>query len=63
MARFVRKHPDASGTYLADFRGDLLKIEGRSVYETDDKKTIEFLRADPEVVEVNNKTQIESTEE
>lgn len=69
MARFQRKHPDASGVYRACLRekadGTLeeLKITGREIFETDAKATIEFLRNDPEIIEVNKKTQIESEEE
>ncbi len=67
MARFVRKHPGA-GVYQAAFRErpdgslDHIKIENRDVFETDDKKTIEFLRNDPEVVEFTGETTIESKE-
>lgn len=67
MAKFVRKHP-GFGVYQAVLReradGTLehLKIEGREVFETDDKKTIEFLRNDPEVVEFKGETVIETTE-
>jgi hypothetical protein len=65
MAKFVRKHPDASGTYQACFREkngvpEHISIVGRQVYETDDKKEIEFLRIDPEVIEVSGKTRIEN---
>ena len=69
MAKFVRKHPDASGTYIAAYREkanggiEEIKIEGRTVFETDDKKMIEFLRADEAIVEVHGKTKIEQDAE
>lgn len=65
MARFVRKHP-GTGVYQAAYREkadgtiDHIKIENREIFETDDKKTIEFLRNDPEVVELTGETTIES---
>ena len=66
MAKFVRKHPDPTGSYRAAYKegkkedgtptvAKTILIEGRTVYSTDDKKEIEFLRSDPEVVEVEKK--------
>ena len=69
MANFIRKNPDSSGVYYGAFRSnedgtlDEIKIEGRSIYSTDDKKRIEFLRKDQEIVEVDKGTQIEATDE
>ena len=68
MAKFMRKNPDASGMYRACIRekndGTLehLEISGRTIYSTDDKKEIEFLSKDPEIIEVNGKTKIEVDE-
>jgi hypothetical protein len=67
MARFRRKHPDASGTHriMMKERGttvDQIVIEGRDIYETDDKREIEILMADEMVEEVNKKTKIEINE-
>lgn len=67
MAVFIRKHP-GPGIYQAAFREkqdgtiDHITLENRDFYETDDKKTIEFLRADPEIEEVDRKTFVESKE-
>lgn len=65
MARFTRKHPGA-GVYQAAYREnadgslDHIKIENRDIFETDNKKKIEFLQNDPEVVEFTSETTIES---
>lgn len=69
MAQFQRVHPDAGGVYKAALREkadgslDELKIEGREIFETDDKFVIAFLRKDPEIVEVRREAVIESDDE
>lgn len=74
MAKFVRKNLDPTGSYtLAYKRGtdefgqpkitETVRIAGRDVFETDDKKLIEILKNDPEIIEFNKKTQIEANEE
>jgi len=65
MAKFTRRNPDSGGTYQAFFRekngsAEHISISGRSIYETDDKRKIEFLRNDPEISEVITKTRIET---
>ena len=63
MAKFIRKHLNPFGVHHAviktgtDENGNakIIKeiiIEGREVYSTDDKKEIDYLRADEAVVEV-----------
>lgn len=65
MAVFIRKHP-GPGIYQAAFREkqdgtiEHITLENRDFFETDDKKTIEFLRNDPEIEEVDKKTMIEN---
>lgn len=75
MAKFIRKNIDPAGVYNLAYKTGInkdtgqpeitetIKIEGRTVYETDDKKLIEILRNDPEIIEFNKKTQIEANEE
>ena len=71
MANFIRKHVNPFGTYYAvlkvgtDENGNPkitkeIKIEGREVFSTDDKKIIEFLRSDEAIIEVDKATMIES---
>ena len=73
MANFIRKNIDPAGIYHLAFKvgtDDMgqpkitqeIKIEGRTVYSTDDKKLIDILRNDPEIIEVDKKTQIEANE-
>ncbi len=70
MAKFIRKHLNPFGTYYAAYKvgtdenGNAkivkeIKIEGREVFSTDDKKVIEFLRKDEAVVEIDKETVIE----
>lgn len=70
MANFIRRHVNPFGTHYAIFKTGVdengnakivreIKIEGRDIFSTDDKKIIEFLRNDPEVVEVDRDTMIE----
>lgn len=68
MAKFVRRHPDASGSHTIIVRErevsgkpelEKIVITGREVYETDDKKEIEILMNDPEIMELTKKTKIE----
>lgn len=70
--KFMRKNPDASGVHTIclgerETEGrpvlEKIKIQGRDIYDTDNKKEIELLKNDPEVVEVNNKTKIEVNSE
>lgn len=68
MAKFMRRHPDPTGRYLAFVREkngtpEHISIEGRTIFETDSKAEIEFLRNDPEIVEVSGKTRIENVGE
>lgn len=75
MAKFIRKNLDPQGKYHLAFKvgrnadtgqpeiAESIVIEGRAVYETDDKKLIEVLKNDPEIVEFNGKTKIEVNEE
>lgn len=66
MARFQRKHEDIAGTHVIALgeneNGTVkeLRLEGRQVFETDSKREIELLRADPMVVELDKKTKIET---
>lgn len=71
MANFMRRHVNPSGTYFCAYKVEddengvakitkEIKIEGREIFSTDDKKMIEFLRNDPEIVEVDKKTMIET---
>jgi len=72
MAKFIRKNIDAQGVYrlaVREYQGEdgvmkveELKIEGRNIFETDDKRIIEMLKKDPEIEEVNKKTQIEAND-
>lgn len=68
MARFMRRHEDAAGSHIvvtgenADGTLKDIRLEGRQIYETDSKRDIEILRADPEVVELDKKTTIEPNE-
>ena len=70
MANFIRKHVNPFGTYYAAYKTGEdengnpkiireIKIEGRDIFATDDKKVIEFLRNDPEIVEIDRDTVIE----
>jgi hypothetical protein len=75
MAKFIRKNLDTAGIYHLAYKtgrnadtgqpeiAETIKIEGRSVYETDDKKLIEILKNDPEILEYNQKTKIEVNDE
>lgn len=67
----MRRHVNPSGTYFCAYKVEddengvakitkEIKIEGREIFSTDDKKMIEFLRNDPEIVEVDKKTMIET---
>lgn len=66
MARFQRKHEDTAGVHvlaLGEHENGTVKeirIEGRQIFETDSKREIELLRADPMVVELDKKTKIET---
>lgn len=68
MANFKRKSNDMDGVFTLhvgnDFEPDI-KIVGRAVYETDDKKEIEALKNDPNIVEieVNRKGKVKIIEE
>ncbi len=73
MANFVRKHVNPYGIYHAAYKTGVdengnpkiireIRIEGREIFATDDKKIIEFLRNDPEIVEIDRDTMIEPTE-
>jgi len=51
--QFVRRIK-AYGIYtgwVSEKKEDMIRIEGRSIYITDDKKEIAFLRTDPEIEE------------
>jgi len=74
MANFIRKNNHPNGRYEAAFKSgvndagtpiveETIRIEGREVYSTDDKKKIDFVRNDPEIMEISKKTQIETNEE
>lgn len=73
MARFMRKNVDPAGKYVLAYKVredehgtpkiEEVVIEGRTIYDTDDKKLIEIFRNDPEIVEINKKTQIEANDE
>ena len=73
MAKFMRKNPDPTGKYYLAYKVrddefgnpkvEEISIEGRNILDTDEKKLIEILKTDPEIVEVNKKTQIEATDE
>lgn len=67
MAKFQRKNNNPDGIYYCAYKVGInddtgnpeikktITIRGRDVYETDDRKEIEFLQKDPEVVEVVKK--------
>ena len=71
MAKFIRKNLDPNGRYNLAYKTGInpdtgmpeiketIVIEGRDVFETDDKRLIEILKNDPEILEFNNKTKIE----
>lgn len=70
MAKFIRKHLNPFGVHYAvlkvgtDENGNAkitkeIRIEGREVFSTDDKKVIEYLRNDEAVVEVEKDTTVE----
>jgi len=75
MAKFIRKNIDPNGTYNLAYKTGInpdtglpeitqsVVIEGRSIYSTDDKKLIDILRKDPEILEVNKNATIESNED
>jgi hypothetical protein len=71
MANFIRKNTDPAGTYHLAYKVgpdengvpkivEAIRIEGKTIFSTDDKKLIEILRNDPEIIEINKKTQIEA---
>lgn len=73
MAKFQRRNPDPSGKYHLVFKmttdeagepkiGEEIIIEGREVYETDNKRLIEIFRKDEEIEEVKEGTTIEPDE-
>ena len=47
--QFIRKRNDLGGSYNAWIGKKKVRIEGRSVYTTDDKAEIEVLKNDPEI--------------
>ena len=66
----MRKNADTGGMYQIalkegkDSNGqatvkEKIKIEGRSIFETKDKKTIEILKNDKELIELDNKEEEE----
>lgn len=68
MAKFIRKHLNPFGVHHAvlktstDENGNAkiakeIIIKGREVYSTDDKKEIDYLRADEAVVEIDAKAE------
>ncbi len=71
----MRKNIDPFGIYNLAYKTGInadtgipeiretITIEGRTIFDTDDKKLIEIFRNDPEIVEVNKNTQIEADEE
>jgi hypothetical protein len=70
MAKFVRKNIDPNGTYHLAYKvgtnelgqSEIKKevvIIGREILDTDDKKLIELLKTDPEIVEFDPTTTIE----
>lgn len=72
MAKFARKNPDSAGMHMIKVKEriengkmvtDRIILKGRELYDTDNKKEIELLTNDPEVVEVNKKTKIEINSE
>lgn len=74
MAKFIRKNVDPAGRYNLAYKTgrnpdtgmpeikETIVIEGRDVFETDDKKLIEILKKDPEIIEFTKNTRIESAE-
>ena len=69
MPQFMRKNPDPSGNYHLAYKEELdengvpkisqeVKIEGRMIFDTNDKELIEILRNDPEISEVDKKARI-----
>jgi hypothetical protein len=73
MAKFQRRNPDPSGKYHLVYKmttdeagepkiGREIVIEGREVFETDDKRLIEVMRKDEEIEEVRENTTIEPKE-
>lgn len=73
MANFIRKNNNPAGRYHASYKigmnevgqtveTETIDIEGREIYSTDDKKKIDFLRNDPEIIEIDKKTKIEMAE-
>ena len=74
MARFMRKNEDTGGIYQRIIKegrdehgaptvADKIKITGRGIYETKDKKLIKDLREDPELVEIEKGDEEEPKEE
>ncbi|MDX9856103.1 MAG: hypothetical protein RBS86_04810 [Candidatus Moranbacteria bacterium] len=71
MAKFIRKNNDPSGVYHLAYKTGInadtgqpeireeIKIEGRQIFNTDDKKLIEILKNDPEILEFDKNTKIE----
>lgn len=70
MAKFQRKNLDPHGKYHLAYKvgrdengceaiTEQIVIEGRQVFETDDKHLIKTLKNDPEIEEVEGKTVIE----
>jgi hypothetical protein len=71
MAKFIRKNVDPAGQYTLAYKTGInpdtgmpeiketITIAGRDVFETDDKRLIEILKNDPEIVEFNKNTKIE----
>lgn len=64
MANFRRKSNsiDGSATIFVNDE-ETIKIEGRGIYSTDDKREIAILRKDSEIEEINGKTKIEPNSE
>jgi len=69
MAQFIRKNPDTAGRYHLAYKQEIdengkpkiskeIVIEGRMVFDTDDKELIEILRNDPEIEEFDKKARI-----
>lgn len=53
--KFTRKNKDSFGSYGLSFNGEQVKIAGRDIYDTDDKKLIEVMKGDSELVAVGGR--------